>query len=100
MADSQDRTEEYKKAKKEYKKIRKDWDVLKSGSYKVFKTRYEKNPNDPRVTGQDNYDLFKKHVDIELRAGGGMIRKYNTGGFIARGCGEVMDNRRKTTKCY
>ena len=33
-------------------------------------------------------------------AKGGMIRKYNIGGFIARGCGKVMDNRRKTTKCY
>ena len=33
-------------------------------------------------------------------AKGGMIRKYNIGGFIARGCGKVMNNRRKTTKCY
>jgi len=36
----------------------------------------------------------------ETKAKGGMIRKYNTGGFIARGCGKVMDNRRKKTKCY
>tara|TARA_R100001530_G_C4308065_1_gene152255 strand:- start:357 stop:905 length:549 start_codon:yes stop_codon:yes gene_type:complete len=31
---------------------------------------------------------------------GGIIRKYNTGGFIARGCGKVMNNRRKKTKIY
>ena len=158
MADSQDRTKEYKKAKKEYKKIRKDWDALKSGSYKVFKTRYKKNPNDSMVTGHDNYETFKEHADIELRAGGGMIRKYKTGGsanvkglagtqsglkpqkikkspelkmrcrrsakggmikkyniggdvrsnktkksnnvFKARGCGRVMNNRRKKTTVY
>ena len=102
-----------KKLKKEYKEIRKDWDVLKSGQYNVFKKRYNKDPNDSMVKGHDHYDLFKEHADIELRAGGGMIKKYSIGGdvrsnktkksnntFIARGCGRVMNNRRKKTKIY
>ena len=93
MADSQDRTEEYKKAKKEYKKIRKDWGPFKSGQYKIFKTRYEKNPNDSMVTGHDNYDLFKKHVDTELKAKGGMIKKYSIGG-------DVRSNKTKKSKCF
>jgi hypothetical protein len=33
---------------------------------------------------------FKKEKGIALR----------TGGFIAKGCGKVMSNRRKTTKVY
>lgn len=28
------------------------------------------------------------------------VRTLNTGGFIATGCGQVMNNRRKTTKIY
>jgi hypothetical protein len=43
--------------------------------------------------------LFKK-------AKGGIVRRYKKGGlvskrtFIARGCGKVMNNRRKKTKIY
>ena len=43
-------------------------------------------------------DLYKNLPKDNAK--GGMIRKYNIGGFIARGCGKVMNNRRKTTKCY
>jgi hypothetical protein len=58
--------------------------------------------------GTEEYQKAK-----ELKAKGGMIRKYVTGGsvngksglvpkrtFIAIGCGKVMNNRRKKTKIY
>ena len=65
-----------------------------------------------KVINQDTIELEKRLAEKKKElpdlykalprkgAKGGMIRKYNIGGFIARGCGKVMDNRRKTTKCY
>ena len=54
----------------------------------------------PKTRGR-NTDLDTDKRDTHKEGmGKAKRRKYNIGGFIARGCGKVMNNRRKTTKCY
>ena len=51
-------------------------------------------------------EINKQSGGTNAKAKGGIVRKYKKGGlvskrtFIARGCGKVMNKRRKKTKIY
>ena len=100
-------TSEADRIQSEINTIVNDLNDPKSKSYNPKK--YKKLQK--KYGGTEEYQKAK-----ELKAKGGMIKKYSIGGdvrsnkknkpkksnniFIARGCGKVMNNRRKKTKCY
>ena len=86
----------------------------KDPNYKGWKKIYEKNSDAASMHPKhEKYLRHYKHTAPHnitappvKEAKGGMISKYKKGGlvskrtFIARGCGKVMNKRRKKTKVY
>lgn len=87
--------------KKKDKKTEEDKSLIEETKEKI-KTNAEK-----KKEAMEEYKyLIEEDKKTKKEAKGGMINQYKKGGlvskrtFIARGCGKVMNNRRKKTKIY